>query len=66
MAKKICSLKETCVHGNVPQDYDNFYKNRNRYDQHQSECKDCLKRRRDQNNKKNSGNYFERFDMFIG
>lgn len=66
MANKVCSKKEKCVHGNIPQSYENFHRDITRYDQHKSECKDCLQDRRDKRKNRQKELYNDQFDFFIG
>jgi hypothetical protein len=54
MANKICSRKEKCVNGNVPQDYSNFNRWPVSNDGHKQQCKHCEKAARDKKKQKSS------------
>jgi hypothetical protein len=66
MAKKICSCKEKCVNGNVPQDYSNFPRWINSSDGHKGQCKDCTNQKRRDRVKKDGDPYLNQFKYFIG
>lgn len=63
MAKKFCSKKESCINGNILQDYSNFSKKETAKDGHESECKDCITVHRRRNNArlKEARNDFKNF-----
>ena len=66
MANKYCTKKENCVHGNVLQDYKNFYRDTTARDGHEGECKDCMAQRRKERREKNKTMFDDQFALFIG
>ena len=66
MANKVCSRREKCPHGAVPQDYSNFAKDPTAKDFHQSQCKDCDKVMRAKVREREKEIADGKFSMFIG